>query len=109
MKRFLLTIIAVLLFAIVAMIAVGFYGYRLGDGQEGPASVEPSRGASPLPAELVARGAYLARAGNCMGCHTRRGAPAYSGGREIQTPFGSFYAPNITPDKTTGIGNWTQE
>jgi mono/diheme cytochrome c family protein len=108
MKRFLLTMIAVLIFAITAMIAMGFYGYMLGDEQRGSARVESTRG-TPLHAELVAHGAYLARAGNCIGCHTRRGVPAYAGGREIQTPFGSFYAPNITPDKTTGIGNWTQE
>ena len=56
--------------------------------------------------QQVARGAYLARAGNCIGCHTARGGPPYAGGRAIDTPFGKFFGPNITADKETGIGNW---
>ena len=55
----------------------------------------------------VARGAYLARAGNCQGCHTPRGAAPYSGGRGIATPFGTVYSANLTPDKATGLGLWT--
>jgi mono/diheme cytochrome c family protein len=57
--------------------------------------------------ELVARGAYLARVGNCAGCHTARGGAPYAGGRAIETPFGSAYASNITPDDETGIGRWS--
>ncbi|HTD04207.1 cytochrome c [Undibacterium sp.] len=108
MKRFLLPITCVLLLAVAALIAMGFYGYTLGDAQSGPVAAG-GRNEIPSHAELVARGAYLARAGNCMGCHTLRGGPLYAGGRAIQTPFGSFYTPNITPDKKTGIGSWTQE
>ncbi|KIF81645.1 alcohol dehydrogenase [Noviherbaspirillum autotrophicum] len=55
----------------------------------------------------IARGAYLARAGNCMACHTTRGGQEYAGGRAISTPFGNIYSSNITPDKKTGIGTWT--
>jgi mono/diheme cytochrome c family protein len=55
------------------------------------------------------RGAYLARAANCMGCHTARGGPPYAGGRSLFTPFGTFITTNITPDKATGIGNWNEE
>jgi mono/diheme cytochrome c family protein len=55
----------------------------------------------------LARGAYLARAGNCMGCHTARGGPAYAGGRGIDTPFGTVFSSNLTPDEKTGIGSWT--
>ncbi len=55
----------------------------------------------------LARGAYLARAGNCMGCHTARGGPAYAGGRGISTPFGTVYSSNLTPDEKTGIGSWS--
>ena len=54
------------------------------------------------------RGAYLSKVGNCAGCHTARGGAAYAGGLAIQTPFGSVYASNLTPDATTGIGNWTR-
>ncbi|MDO8387870.1 MAG: cytochrome c [Polaromonas sp.] len=56
---------------------------------------------------LLARGAYLARAGNCAACHTARGGAAYAGGRGIATPFGTVFSSNLTPDEKTGIGNWT--
>ena len=55
------------------------------------------------------RGAYLARVGNCMGCHTTRGGKPYAGGRKMRTPFGVFVTPNITPDDDTGIGQWDEE
>jgi mono/diheme cytochrome c family protein len=60
------------------------------------------------PAE---RGRYLAAAGGCVSCHTedREGAPPFAGGRALVTDFGTFYSPNITPDRVTGIGNWTDE
>jgi len=56
------------------------------------------------------RGEYLARAGGCVGCHTedKEGAVPYAGGRALKTPFGTFYGPNITPDKKEGIGGWTE-
>ena len=59
--------------------------------------------------DLVARGEYLAAAAGCEGCHTdaKNGGRAYAGGRALTTPFGTFYAPNITPDPDTGIGRWT--
>ena len=57
--------------------------------------------------EQVAQGAYLARAGNCMGCHTARGGQPYAGGRGIETPFGTVYTSNLTPDAATGLGRWT--
>jgi mono/diheme cytochrome c family protein len=55
---------------------------------------------------LIERGAYLARAGNCMTCHTARGGAPYAGGRAIDTPFGAVYTPNLTPDAATGLGTW---
>lgn len=67
--------------------------------QEGPAAL-PS-------AALVERGAYLARAGNCMGCHTVGGGAAYAGGRGIDTPFGVVFSSNLTPDAQTGLGSWS--
>lgn len=56
----------------------------------------------------VARGRYLALAGNCRGCHTARGGADYAGGRVIATSFGEFYTPNLTPDEQTGIGRWSE-
>jgi len=60
---------------------------------------------------VVKRGAYLLHAGGCTSCHTADDddAVALSGGHALETPFGTFYSPNITPDPETGIGNWTDE
>jgi mono/diheme cytochrome c family protein len=63
---------------------------------------------APTP-ENIARGAYLAKAGDCMACHTPRGGAAYAGGRALDTPFGKLVAPNITPDRETGIGAWSAD
>lgn len=60
---------------------------------------------------LIQRGEYLVKAGDCMACHTNspnKGA-AYAGGLPMQTPFGTIYSPNISPDKETGIGAWTED
>ncbi|HYX66645.1 MAG TPA: cytochrome c [Burkholderiales bacterium] len=56
------------------------------------------------------RGAYLAKAGGCVGCHTeaRKDATPFAGGRALKTPFGTFYGPNITPHPEAGIGRWSE-
>lgn len=59
--------------------------------------------------EIINRGEYLARAGDCVACHTEINGPAFAGGRPMPTPFGNLYAPNITPDDDTGIGLWTAD
>lgn len=66
-------------------------------------------GVSSVSAGMVERGAYMARAAGCIACHTDvdRGGKPYSGGRALATPFGTFHAPNITPDVETGIGKWS--
>lgn len=55
------------------------------------------------------RGEYVARLGNCVSCHSIPEAPALSGGLKMATPLGAIYSTNITPDKDTGIGNYTLE
>ena len=55
----------------------------------------------------VQRGEYLARAGDCISCHTAQGGAPYAGGLKLDTPFGYMLAPNITPDPDTGIGRWS--
>ncbi|HEX4879897.1 MAG TPA: c-type cytochrome [Limnobacter sp.] len=55
------------------------------------------------------RGAYLARAGNCMACHTTERGKPYAGGRAIETPFGRIYTSNLTPDPSTGLGTWSAD
>ncbi len=100
MKRFVFILLALLILVPGAII-----GYQV--------LHEPDREFSAVPVVNVAgqveRGAYLARAGDCMACHTIRGGQAYAGGRAIPTPFGTIYAPNITPHAETGIGQWTPD
>lgn len=56
----------------------------------------------------VQHGEYLARAGDCISCHTRPGGLPFAGGLAMQTPFGTIISTNITPDATRGIGGYTQ-
>jgi len=60
------------------------------------------------PATVTA-GEYLARAGDCVACHTTPGGQVFAGGRPMPTPFGTLYSSNITPDADTGIGKWTAD
>lgn len=55
------------------------------------------------------RGQYLVHAGDCVACHTADGGRHFAGGRAIQTPFGTIYSTNITPDPETGIGQWSNK
>jgi mono/diheme cytochrome c family protein len=67
----------------------------------------------PLTAneDLVERGKYLIHAGGCLTCHTAEDDDAipFAGGRALESPFGTFYSPNITPDRQTGIGDWSDD
>ncbi|WP_251978417.1 c-type cytochrome [Salinicola avicenniae] len=69
-------------------------------------AAEGQRGADPSQVE---RGAYLARAGDCVACHTAEGGKPFAGGLEIDSPFGTIVSTNITPDPEAGIGNYTRE
>lgn len=64
---------------------------------------------APLAAQeaSVQDGRYLAQIGNCAACHTAPGGQANAGGVKFETPFGTLYSTNITPDRATGIGSWT--
>ena len=59
--------------------------------------------------DAIERGRYLAVLGDCAACHTVPGGRPFAGGLVLQTPFGKLVAPNITPDRETGIGNWTND
>jgi mono/diheme cytochrome c family protein len=68
-------------------------------------------GLAPLAAradDTIAHGAYLARAADCVACHTAPGGQDFAGGRAFQLPFGVIYAPNITPD-ATGIAGYSDD
>ncbi|HWA91077.1 MAG TPA: cytochrome c [Rhizomicrobium sp.] len=79
-----------------------------------PVSLAQYKGADPtgVPAELaraglVARGEYLARAADCRSCHTAKGGEPFAGGLSFPIAVGTIYSPNITPDRQTGIGGWS--
>ena len=59
--------------------------------------------------ELLQRGAYLARAGDCISCHTARKGQPFAGGLPLNTPFGMIYSTNITPDLETGVGHYSRD
>ena len=59
--------------------------------------------------QVITRGEYLARAGDCVACHTDPNGKPFAGGRAMPTPFGSLFVPNITPDDDTGIGLWNAD
>ena len=101
--------------AIVVVLCAGFFGLPVGTAvaQDAtppapPATTAPTAPASP-EAALIEKGKYLATAGDCISCHTRPGGDEFAGGLPLKTPFGTIYTANITPDKDTGIGGWTEE
>lgn len=57
----------------------------------------------------ASHGEYLTNAGGCVACHTVENGQPMAGGRSLESPFGTFYTPNITPDNETGIGGWTDD
>jgi mono/diheme cytochrome c family protein len=69
----------------------------------------PAAWAQSPPYPQIERGRYLAEVGDCTACHTVPGGPAFSGGLALDTPFGTIYSSNITPDPKTGIGLWTAD
>ncbi|MBM3558307.1 MAG: c-type cytochrome [Alphaproteobacteria bacterium] len=66
--------------------------------------VATTAGAAPDPA----RGEYVFHMSGCASCHTAEGGAFLAGGRRLMTPFGAFLVPNITPDRATGIGGWSE-
>jgi mono/diheme cytochrome c family protein len=62
----------------------------------------------PFP-ETIAHGKALATAADCAGCHTADPAKPFAGGKRIDTPFGGIYSANLTPDRDTGLGAWSDE
>lgn len=71
----------------------------------------PALAAAPAAdqSQLIKQGAYLARLGDCVACHTVRGGAPFAGGLPMPTPFGTMYTPNITPDPEYGIGQWSSD
>ena len=93
-------------FLLLALVAIGaIYWLRPGELPKGPRAEIPN-----ATTQIIDRGEYLARAGDCVACHTMPGdGREFAGGRAMPTPFGNLYVPNITPDEETGIGAWTAD
>lgn len=92
---------------VITTVIVGFAAvvWELDTRDRKQAMLAPASGGTG--SDLIERGAYLARVGNCMTCHTARGSSPYAGGRGVDTPFGTVFSSNLTADKNTGIGNWS--
>src|SRR5262249_30927998 len=109
-----LLVIALIVVAGVAWIALGPGPMDFAGGQK--VALSDYRGGDPTgvpaglaPTDPVKRGEYLARAADCLVCHTAPGGKDYAGGFAFQLPFGTLYSTNITPDKETGIGNYSDQ
>jgi thiosulfate dehydrogenase len=74
-----------------------------------PPRIEPDKAGAGVASDpaLIERGRYLARVGDCVACHTGKGGPPMAGGLALETPFGTVWSTNITPDPKTGIGGWS--
>jgi mono/diheme cytochrome c family protein len=75
----------------------------------GAMSLPATAAAQAPPAAEIARGKYVFGATGGCGCHTVPKGPVNAGGRKYEGPYGTVYSTNITPDKETGIGGWTDE
>jgi mono/diheme cytochrome c family protein len=91
---------------VIAVLVIIFVVRTRPDDSPGNA---PALAGAPPSAEAKSRGAYLARAADCIACHTVSGGAAYAGGVAFRLPFGTLYSTNITPDPDTGIGGWSDE
>ena len=92
---------------VVVLVVLGTGGFVWFAWHWSIAPIAPPARAAFDPA-AIARGARLAALGDCISCHTVPGGTPFAGGRAIQTPFGTIYASNITPDSESGIGTWSE-
>ena len=114
--------IAIVVIAAIVIAAIGAFAWRI--FSPGPlafaggstVALTDYREANPTgvpaglaKADLVERGEYLAKAADCMVCHTAPGGADYAGGLAFPLPFGTLYSTNITADKDTGIGNYSDQ
>lgn len=97
---------SLLLILIALGVLLALSGWLVGGllNRSGDASAQLDQ---PVTPALIKQGEYLARAGDCVACHTAHGGQPFAGGRGIESPIGTIYATNITPDRATGIGGWS--
>jgi mono/diheme cytochrome c family protein len=114
-RRIVLIVIAALLVlgaGVFAWIAFGPGAMDFAGGRT--VALRDYKGSAPtgVPADFtstdpIARGQYLTRAADCQACHTAKGGTPFAGGLAFKLPFGTIWSPNITPDRETGIGGWS--
>ncbi len=92
--------------AAILIAAGGAVAFVFSNASALPAIDPPRRNA--FKPELIERGEVLATLGDCAVCHTKQGGQPYAGGVGLETPFGTIKSTNITPDKDTGIGTWSE-
>ncbi len=90
---------------VIAVVVVGAVGYLAFVYKPAIAPISATANFDPA---LVARGSQLAALGDCSSCHTAPGGAALAGGVAVPTPYGTIYSTNITPDRDTGIGAWSE-
>src|SRR6202045_3135455 len=96
-------IVAVIIVAgIVASGSYVFYDVSMHAEDKGAPS-------GPVTPALLARGEYLTRAADCAACHNAPGGKPFAGGLPFKLPFGTIYSTNITSDRETGIGTWSDD
>ena len=104
--------IALALVLLVLCAAIAFYVLKprpLAPGPAHPATAASAGAPTDATTRLITKGEYLARAGDCVACHTAPTGREFAGTRAMPTPFGNIYVPNITPDEETGIGLYTAD
>ncbi len=92
--------------ALLVVLAAG-YAWRVRPNAD-PGRAPVLAGA-PADMPVLQRGAYLARAADCVACHTAPGGQPFAGGLAFELPFGRIYSTNLTPDAATGLGAWTDD
>jgi mono/diheme cytochrome c family protein len=98
MKKLLLSLVSLAVVVLVVLLIVAFW----------PTTTPTLAAASDADqAALIEKGRYLADAGDCTACHTATGGKPFAGGLPIASPIGTLYSSNITPDKASGIGNYS--
>ena len=104
MKKFITRRLVVRLFWVLGALVLAFllYAWR------SPIPPIDAPTAETFDAATIRRGAQLAALGDCATCHTAPGGETFAGGRAVETPFGTIYSTNITPDTPTGIGRWSE-
>lgn len=99
--------VVIIIGALLALISAFLFSIALTKMRHVDVSINTSMDIDINDAALIKKGEYVARTADCVACHTTLEGEAYAGGLPMLTPLGAIYSTNITPDKETGIGNYT--